>query len=113
MDDDVGLFASDNEHDDIHSPSAKVARLSSPSGSSIPDVEDDDSGRYEFVSELKFPANIDDEVHVELVEMCRQIGAPLYAYNRILKWGQEAHAKGYTFPVTALKYNAFMSDLAK
>jgi hypothetical protein len=27
------------------------------------------------------------------VEMCRQIGAPLYAYNRILKWGQEAHAK--------------------
>ena len=50
MDDDVGLFASDNEHDDIHSPSAKVARLSSPSGSSIPDVEDNDGGRYEFVS---------------------------------------------------------------
>ena len=76
-------------------------------------MEDDDSGRYEFVSELKFPANIDDEVHVELVEMCRQIGAPLYAYNHILKWGQESHAKGYTFPVTALKYNAFMTDLAK
>jgi hypothetical protein len=37
----------------------------------------------------------------------------LYAYNSILKWGQEAYAKGYTFPVTALKYNAFMSDLAK
>jgi hypothetical protein len=25
MDDDVGLFSSDNERDDIHSPSAKVA----------------------------------------------------------------------------------------
>jgi hypothetical protein len=113
MDNDVGLFSSDNEGDDIHSPYAKVAWLASPSGSSIPDVEDNDSGRYEFVSELKFPANIDDEVHVELVEMCCQIGAPLCAYNRILKWGQEAHAKEYTFSVTALIYNAFMSDLAK
>ena len=31
MDNDVGLFSSDNEHDDIHSPSAKVAQLASPS----------------------------------------------------------------------------------
>jgi hypothetical protein len=113
IDDYVGLSSSDNENDDIHSPSTKVARLSSPGGVSIPVVEEEDVGGYEFVSEHKFPANIDDEVHVELVELCRQIGAPLYAYNSILKWGQEAHAKGYTFPVTALKYNAFMSDLAK
>jgi hypothetical protein len=112
----VGVFSSDNENDDIniHSPPAKVARLSSPGGvSTLGLEEEEDVGRYEFVSEHKFPANIDDEVHVELVELCRQIGAPLYAYNSILKWGQEAHAKGYTFPITALKYNAFMSDLAK
>jgi hypothetical protein len=113
MDDDVGLLSSDNENDDIHSPPAKVARLASPSGSSIAGVEEDDVGIYEFVSKHKFPATIDDEVHIELMEMCRQIGAPLYAYNSILKWGQEAYAKGYTFPMMALKYNAFMSDLAK
>jgi hypothetical protein len=37
----------------------------------------------------------------------------LYAYNNILNWAQEAHTKGYTFPVTAPKYNSFMPDLAK
>jgi hypothetical protein len=30
-----------------------------------------------------------------------------------LKWAQEAHAKGYAFPLTAPKYNSFMTDLAK
>jgi hypothetical protein len=114
IDDDADRYFSDNAHDDIHSPSAKVARLSSPVDVSNPGAEDEDAGEYEFVSEHKFPANIGDEVHVELMELCHQIGAPLYAYNKIfLAWSQEAHAKGYTFPVTAPKYDTFMTDLAK
>jgi hypothetical protein len=114
IDDDVGSYYSDNHHeDDIRSPSAKVTRLSSPGGVSDPGAKKDDAGKYEFVAEHKFPANVDDEVHVELVQMCRRIGAPLYAYNNILKWAQEAHVKGYTFPLTAPKYNSFMTDLAK
>jgi hypothetical protein len=103
----------EDDHDDIHSPAAKVARLSSPADVSNADAEDNDAGDYEFVSEHKFPANVGDEVHVELVELCRTIGAPLYAYDKILAWSQEAHAKGYMFPITAPRYNTFMTDLAK
>ena len=103
----------EDDHDDIHSPAAKVARLSSPADVSNADAEDNDAGEYEFVSEHKFPANIGDEVHVELVKLCRTIGAPLYAYDKILAWSQEAHAKGYMFPITAPRYNTFMTDLAK
>jgi len=110
IDDNADQHFSDDPHNDIHSPSAKVARLSSPVDVSNPNTEDNDAGEYEFVSEHKFPANVGDEVHVELVELCRQIGAPLYAYNKILAWSQDAHAKGYMFPVTAPKYDTFMAD---
>jgi guanylate kinase len=42
-------------------------------GVSNPGAGEEDAEKYEFVSEHKFPHNIDDEVHVEI---CQQIGDP-------------------------------------
>lgn len=102
-DDEFPLSGSDDDSSNTHvtSRSAKIVRLSSPAASVSSaiiaaggDEEEQHvaSGEYEFVTERNFPAGIDDEVHLRLLELCREIGSPLYAYDSILSWGQEAYA---------------------
>jgi hypothetical protein len=61
----------------------------------------------------EFPATVDDQVHVFLADLCRRIQAPLYAYDEILQWAQEAKLSGYTFPTTAPTYKTLLSSLKK
>lgn len=68
---------------------------------------------YEFYEETSFPAGVDDVVHVGLVDLCRRIKAPLYAYNEILHWAQDAKVQGYSFPPDAPHYSSFMSNLKR
>lgn len=81
-------------------------------------VKDDESDTglvnvYEFYEEESFPSGVDDVVHVELADLCRRIRAPLYAYNEILRWAQNAKGQGYSFPVDAPQYSTFISTLKK
>jgi hypothetical protein len=78
--------------------------------SSLPDsIEDDNTNAdsdksfegYEFYDEKTFPSGVDDVVYVELSNLCCQIKAPLFAYNKILRWAQNAKGQGYSFPVEA------------
>jgi hypothetical protein len=68
---------------------------------------------YEFYEEESFPSGVDDIVYVELADLCRGIRAPLYAYNEILRWAQNAKDQGYSFPVDAPQYSTFISSLKK
>jgi hypothetical protein len=51
--------------------------------------------KYEYYDENEYPASPDDAAHVFLADLCRRIGAPLYAYDEILQWAQEAYLSGY------------------
>jgi len=76
--------------------------------------EEDANSEDEFAVLKKFPGKgPNDEVHVELVELCCHLGAPLYAFDHIMKWAQESYLKGYHFPTNAPHYNTFISDLTR
>jgi hypothetical protein len=87
----------------------------------IPTIEDDDADTdsdtafegYELYDEKTFPSRVDDIVHVELADLCRRIKAPLFAYNKILRWAQNARGQGYSFPVEAPQYSTFIANLKK
>jgi hypothetical protein len=85
------------------------------------EVNDDDqqqlltknNDKYEYYDEKDFPASPDDTAHVYLADLCRRIRAPLYAYDEILQWAQEAHLSGYCFPTNAPMYRFLISSLRK
>ena len=52
--------------------------------------------KYEYYEEKDFPASPDDNAHVLLADLCRRLRTPLYGYDKILRWAQEAHLSGYT-----------------
>ena len=56
--------------------------------------------KYEYYDQEDFPTLPDDTAHVSLADLCRRIRAPLYAYDEILQWAQEAHLSGYCFPTS-------------
>jgi hypothetical protein len=68
---------------------------------------------YEFYEETSFPAGVDDVVHVGLADLCHRIKAPLYTYNEILRWAQDANIQGYSFPIDAPQYSTFIANLKK
>jgi hypothetical protein len=51
--------------------------------------------KYEYCDQKHSLTAPDDTVHVLLADLCRRIRAPLYAYDEILEWAQEAHLVGY------------------
>jgi hypothetical protein len=67
--------------------------------------------KYEYYDQKDFPASPDDAAHVFLADLCRRIRAPLYAYDEILQWAQEAHLSGYRFPTNAPTYRYLISSL--
>jgi hypothetical protein len=72
------------------------------------------TNKYEYYDEKDFPASPDDTAHVFLADLCHRIRAPLYAYDEILEWAQEAHLSGYCFPTNAPKYKCLLiSNLRK
>ena len=85
------------------------------------DEEDDDveeqvvvtktGHKYEYYDQEDFPTLPDDTAHVSLANLCRRIRAPLYAYDEILQWAQEAHLSGYCFPTNAPTYRSMLSSL--
>jgi hypothetical protein len=85
------------------------------------DVNNDDeqqdstknNNKYEYYDEKDFPASPDDTAHVFLADLCRRIQAPLYAYDEILRWAQEAHLSGYQFPTNATTYRYLIYNLRK
>jgi hypothetical protein len=74
-------------------------------------VTKNDDDKYEYYDEKEYPASPDDAAHVFLADLCRRIGAPLYAYDEILQWAQEAYLSGYTFPTNAPTYKYLISSL--
>jgi hypothetical protein len=125
-DDESAVSLSDNDPSG-GSVSSSQASLSSDISnfvvSSLPgdSIQDDDADAdshtsfdgYEFYDENNFPSGVDDVVHVELADLCRQIKAPLFAYNEILQWAQNAKGQGYSFPVDAPQYSTFIANLKK
>jgi hypothetical protein len=90
--------------------------VSSPADSNEDDDADSDTSLdgYEFYDEKTFPSGVDDDVvHVELADLCRRIKAPLFAYNKILRWAQNAKGQGYSFPIEVPQYSTFISTLKK
>jgi hypothetical protein len=91
--------------------------------SSLPgdSIQDDDANAdsdtsfdgYEFYDENNFPSGVDDVVHVELANLCCWIKAPLFAYNKILRWAQNAKGQGCSFPIKAPQYSTFIANLKK
>lgn len=67
--------------------------------------------KYQYYDQNDFPASPDDTAHVFLADLCRRIRAPLYAYDEILQWGQEAYLSGYRFPTNAPTYRSLLSSL--
>ena len=67
--------------------------------------------KYEYYDQKDFPTLPDDTAHVSLANLCRHIRAPLYAYDEILQWAQEAHLSGYRFPTNAPTYSSMISSL--
>ena len=67
--------------------------------------------KYEYYDQKDFPASPDDAAHVFLADLCHRIRAPLYAYDEILQWAQEAHLSGYRFPTNAPTYRSMISSL--
>jgi hypothetical protein len=39
----------------------------------------------------------DDVVHLGLLNLCKKLQLPLYAYDEVIKWAQDAHRSGYAF----------------
>ena len=72
-----------------------VSELSDHSSDYSESVGSESPNEYEFYEETSFPAGVDDVVHVGLVDLCRRIKAPLYAYNEILHWAQDAKVQGF------------------
>jgi hypothetical protein len=74
-------------------------------------VVTDQGDKYEYYDQNDFPMLPDDTAHVYLADLCRRIRAPLYAYDEILQWAQEAHLSGYRFPTNAPTYRSMLSSL--
>ena len=53
----------------------------------------------------------DDVVHLQLLNLCNQMNLPLYAYDSILKWSQEAFRSGYAFPWSAPSRENVLKEL--
>lgn len=68
-------------------------------------------GKFEYYDQQDFPTSPDDTAHVLLADLCRRVRAPLYAYDEILQWAQEAHLSGYKFPTDAPTYRSMISSL--
>lgn len=62
-----------------------------------------------------FPAfhcyTIDDAVHLRLMNLCHDIAAPMYAYDSILNWAQDAKLSGYSFPTDAPSRKTYLDHL--
>ena len=91
---------------------------SSSEDESVDEVEEQEqeaqpkiADKYEYYDVKDFPASPDDTAHVFLADLCRRIRAPLYAYDEILHWAQEAYLSGYTFPANAPTYKYLISSL--
>jgi len=69
--------------------------------------------KYEYYKEMDFPASIDDSAQVYLADLCRRIRAPLYAFDEIQNWAQEAYLGGYKFPTNAPTYKGLITSLRK
>ena len=46
------------------------------------------------------PASVSETVELELLDLCREIGAPLNAYDKIMKWAGKANATGHKFTLS-------------
>jgi hypothetical protein len=103
----TSVSSASSHHDDSELSAILVSDESDSSGS------ESSPNEYEFIEETSFPTCVDDVVHVGLVDLCRRIKAPLYAYNEILHWAQDAKVQGYSFPLEAPHYSTFMSNLKK
>jgi hypothetical protein len=68
--------------------------------------------KYEYCDLKESLISPDDNVHVMLADLCHRIRAPLYAYDDILRWAQEAHLTGYHFSPTAPTYRSMISSLS-
>jgi hypothetical protein len=68
--------------------------------------------KYEYCDQEESLTAPDDTVHILLADLCRRIRAPLYAYDEILEWAQQAHLIGYRFCPTAPKYTSMLSSLS-
>jgi hypothetical protein len=53
----------------------------------------------------------DDAVHLQLMNLCHEIRAPLYAFDSILKWAQHSHLSGYQFPANAPSRETYLDRL--
>ena len=52
-----------------------------------------------------------DAVHLKLMNICQQIRAPMYAYDMLLSWAQDANVSGYNFPMNAPSRKTFLDSL--
>ena len=56
---------------------------------------------------------LDDIAHLNLMNLCKELRAPLYAFDSILDWAQNAKASGYRFPTDAPSRKTFLDGLYK
>jgi hypothetical protein len=56
---------------------------------------------------------LDDAVHLRLMNLCQQIRAPMYAFDHILQWAQQANLTGYNFPTDAPSRKTYLDGLYK
>jgi hypothetical protein len=54
---------------------------------------------------------LDDAVHLRLLNLCHELRAPLYAFDSILKWSQDAKLSGYQFPTSSPSRKTYMDQL--
>jgi hypothetical protein len=54
---------------------------------------------------------VDDLVHLRLMNLCQDIGAPLYAFDSIMNWAHDAKSSGYQFPTDAPSRRTYLDRL--
>jgi hypothetical protein len=106
---------SDNGDASLSTSASFACKLSDLDSDDTIEEEDSDTSlnAHELYEEKSFPFGVDDVVHVSLANLCCRIKAPLKAYNKILRWAQDAKVQGYSFPVDAPQYSTFIAQLKK
>jgi hypothetical protein len=52
-----------------------------------------------------------DIIHLQLMNICQSIRAPVYAYDALMNWAQNAKLSGYDFPSNAPSRKTFLDNL--
>ena len=115
LDDDYSSSASyDNDGDAEHLDDPDDGSLSPPSDHSQAGMSDGIDPSNAFQSLTEFPKSVNDIVLLNLAQQMQSMGAPLYGFDSILEWANNAQVQGFNFQFSTIpRYASFIRSVKK